>query len=233
MYDPDMKTSQRFVPQELAIFPIPGCVSFPGTVVPLHVFEPRYRQMVKDCLKDQRLIAVTHTRRVISEARNAQQSIEQALNSNQATYEPTPIFGGGYLELKELLPDGRMMIEVHIENRFKLQALRQEIPYLIGQATLYEDQPSKHPSGHFEHLRRALHETIQETLRNQSPELMPRLQTLFDSEIPLADLTFTLFSMFRMQPEVMQTILESQDPLERAQHWMNLLKGQGTDQQSN
>jgi Lon protease-like protein len=34
----------------LPIFPLPGSALFPGSVLPLHVFEPRYRQMVIDCL---------------------------------------------------------------------------------------------------------------------------------------------------------------------------------------
>jgi len=34
----------------LRIFPLPGVVLFPHGVIPLHVFEPRYRQLVEDCL---------------------------------------------------------------------------------------------------------------------------------------------------------------------------------------
>ena len=30
---------------DIALFPIPNCVAFPGTVFPLHVFEPRYRSL--------------------------------------------------------------------------------------------------------------------------------------------------------------------------------------------
>ena len=36
----------------LPMFPL-GSVLFPGAVLPLHVFEPRYRQMVQDCLSDE------------------------------------------------------------------------------------------------------------------------------------------------------------------------------------
>ena len=36
--------------EEVALFPIPDLVAFPGTVIPLHVFEPRYRKMVHDCV---------------------------------------------------------------------------------------------------------------------------------------------------------------------------------------
>ncbi len=36
--------------RELAIFPLPNAVLLPGGVLPLHVFEPRYRDMTRDCL---------------------------------------------------------------------------------------------------------------------------------------------------------------------------------------
>ena len=40
----DAPTSRDVVP----VFPLPGTVFFPGTSVPLHVFEPRYRMLVRD-----------------------------------------------------------------------------------------------------------------------------------------------------------------------------------------
>lgn len=44
---------------EVPVFPLPKLVLFPGTTLPLHVFEPRYREMMADCLREpQKLIAV-------------------------------------------------------------------------------------------------------------------------------------------------------------------------------
>src|SRR5579884_3720517 len=40
------------------LFPLPNLVLFPYAVQPLHVFEPRYRQMTRDALAGDRLIAV-------------------------------------------------------------------------------------------------------------------------------------------------------------------------------
>jgi Lon protease-like protein len=40
------------------LFPLPGLVFFPRVMQPLHVFEPRYRQMTADALDDDRLIAM-------------------------------------------------------------------------------------------------------------------------------------------------------------------------------
>jgi len=39
------------------LFPLPGVVLLPGNVLPLHVFEPRYRALVEDALAGERLIA--------------------------------------------------------------------------------------------------------------------------------------------------------------------------------
>ena len=54
-------------PLEVALFPIPNMVAFPGTKVPLHVFEQRYRAMIHDCVRDQRMLAISHTRKQISD----------------------------------------------------------------------------------------------------------------------------------------------------------------------
>ena len=44
--------------RELPIFPLPNCVLLPGGLLPLHVFEPRYREMVTDALASDRLIGM-------------------------------------------------------------------------------------------------------------------------------------------------------------------------------
>ncbi len=47
-------------PRQLGVFPLPNVVLFPHVRLPLHVFEPRYRRLVDDCLKaDGRLVIAT------------------------------------------------------------------------------------------------------------------------------------------------------------------------------
>lgn len=41
------------------VFPLPGTVFFPRTSLPLHIFEPRYRAMLRHALAGERLIAVS------------------------------------------------------------------------------------------------------------------------------------------------------------------------------
>ncbi|HEY3493784.1 MAG TPA: LON peptidase substrate-binding domain-containing protein [Polyangiaceae bacterium] len=46
----------------LPIFPLPAGVLFPGAVLPLHVFEPRYRELVRDALAGSKALAVARLR---------------------------------------------------------------------------------------------------------------------------------------------------------------------------
>ena len=43
----------------IPVFPLPDFVLFPNTLVPFHIFEPRYVQMMEDCLAGSRLVAIT------------------------------------------------------------------------------------------------------------------------------------------------------------------------------
>jgi Lon protease-like protein len=57
-----MKSSNDF-PAVLPVFPLPGALLLPRTPLPLHIFEPRYLQMVEDCMKtSERLIVMAQPR---------------------------------------------------------------------------------------------------------------------------------------------------------------------------
>ncbi|MCU0791924.1 MAG: LON peptidase substrate-binding domain-containing protein [Opitutaceae bacterium] len=46
------------LPEEIAVMTLPGMAFFPQALLPLHIFEPRYRQMLSDALDTHRLFAV-------------------------------------------------------------------------------------------------------------------------------------------------------------------------------
>src|SRR5690606_30905127 len=48
--------------EALPIFPLPDVVLFPGAVLPLHIFEPRYREMTADLLAAHGLLALARLR---------------------------------------------------------------------------------------------------------------------------------------------------------------------------
>ncbi|MEJ2533577.1 MAG: LON peptidase substrate-binding domain-containing protein, partial [Halioglobus sp.] len=92
---------------DVALFPIPGAVSFPGVPRALHVFEPRYRQMVRYCVERELPVGVCHTRKVIR-ANKPGQTREEALSKNQSTYQPEQVLSAGPVEVLQELEDGRL-----------------------------------------------------------------------------------------------------------------------------
>lgn len=75
----------------LKVFPLPQVVLFPGTSLPLHIFEPRYRQMVADALATDGVIAMAR-------AEPTQLQPRPALE---------PMLCAGVITQSEALPDGR------------------------------------------------------------------------------------------------------------------------------
>ena len=46
------------LPKKIAVFPLSNFIIFPRTTVPLNIFEPRYIDMVNDCMKSGKLIGM-------------------------------------------------------------------------------------------------------------------------------------------------------------------------------
>ena len=46
------------LPKKIPIFPLSNFIIFPKTSVPLNIFEPRYIDMVNDCMKSNKLIGM-------------------------------------------------------------------------------------------------------------------------------------------------------------------------------
>ena len=57
-----MKKDFKF-PNKIPIFPLSNFIIFPKTTVPLNIFEPRYLQMVDDCMKGSRLIGIVQPKK--------------------------------------------------------------------------------------------------------------------------------------------------------------------------
>ena len=47
------------LPEQLPVMPLPGAVLFPHALLPLYIFEPRYRKMLEHALQQQRIFCVT------------------------------------------------------------------------------------------------------------------------------------------------------------------------------
>ena len=95
--------TQVYVP----IFPLPNLIFFPHTLLPLHVFEARYRAMVTDCLARDRRMAVVALK----------PGYESAYDGKPAVYQ---IAGVGRIVQCERLASGRFNILLEGERRIRI-----------------------------------------------------------------------------------------------------------------
>src|SRR3712207_569670 len=76
------------------LFPLPNLVLFPSVIQPLHIFEPRYRQMTADALAGDRLLAIVLLR----------PGWEEEYEGRPAVY---PVACLGHIAAHQRLEDGR------------------------------------------------------------------------------------------------------------------------------
>jgi Lon protease-like protein len=106
------------IPDRIPVFPLADVVLLPGEVLPLHIFEPRYRAMVRDALTGHRVIGMIEY---------------AATTSENPTREPLPVRDVGcvgYIADHKELPDGRYLIWLLGLERFTIAAeIPVETPY--------------------------------------------------------------------------------------------------------
>jgi Lon protease-like protein len=108
-----MTVPQMALPETLAVFPLTGVMLLPGTLLPLHIFEPRYRAMVEDALEADRMIGMIQPFVPQNDNRGPQ---PEAKNSAPDLYK---VGCAGYIDQWEKLPDGRFFIQLKGVNRFR------------------------------------------------------------------------------------------------------------------
>ena len=199
--------------EQIAIFPIPNLVCFPGTVVPLHVFEPRYRDLIKESVQEGRLIGIPHTKNVISPAK-PEQNREEILNSNQATYDPHAVYSAGRAVIEDVTSDGRFLVSVSILGRYETVDIIRELPYLMVEAKAYEDLDEEHPDIAMEYRKK-----IQDFFLAKAKEKAPKFHEILSSkewnDISNEEFSFKIFQWIKMDGDKMQAILEMRSPSAR------------------
>ena len=212
---------------DVALFPVPNSVNFPGVPCSLHVFEPRYRQMVRQCIDRNLLMGVCHTEKVLHR-KEREQTLEQALNSNQTTYKPQGIFSAGPVELLEELEDGRMLIQVSNEVRLQLGEEKQTLPFGIWACEELVDK--------------ALDETGELALKQSQSKILQRLlavthgnedaQDMLNSvhwrAMPAQTFSFAVAGLLGMPPETSQALLEMTSAQMRLDTVLEMINTMGT-----
>ncbi len=114
--------SNRIDEKELPIFPL-NEVLFPGGLLPLHIFEQRYREMVKFCIRNDSSFGIV--------------MIKEGEEVGEAA---VPCIVGTAVDLVEVyrLPDGRMNIMTSGHSRFEILEVNDELPYLVGRVRMLD-----------------------------------------------------------------------------------------------
>jgi len=103
----------------IPLFPL-DVVLFPDTPLPLHIFEPRYKEMIAECMAQNREFGVVR-------------AVEQRLAEVGCTAEIVTV-------VKEY-PDGRLDLVTEGRQRFELLAVNEERSFLQAEVLIIDDEP--------------------------------------------------------------------------------------------
>ncbi|HYU82025.1 MAG TPA: LON peptidase substrate-binding domain-containing protein [Candidatus Polarisedimenticolia bacterium] len=108
----------------IPLFPL-GAVLFPGALMPLHIFEPRYRLLVRRCIERQRPFGIVLIR---------------SGSEVGAGAEPYEVGTEAKIVAESPLPDGRSYIVTRGERRFVVESLIADAePYLMGKVRFLDE----------------------------------------------------------------------------------------------
>ena len=177
---------------DIPLFPL-NVVLMPGTPLPLHIFEERYKQMVNECLDSERefgmvLADESGTRQVGCTAR--------------------------IVELVQRYDDGRMVILVEGSRRFKLKNIFTDKPYYVGEVEYFEDGPEEDVTALAEECV-ALLERVIEAATEGSVGI--------EIEPPYRNLSFAIAGRIEFDLETRQQILELPTEKDRLEKIKELL----------
>src|SRR5712692_10333247 len=219
--------------RELPIFPLP-LVLFPGTTQPLHIFEPRYRRLLADCLAgDKRFGIAYHPAPAALGGREAGGGAGGGVGGGGEEREPDAVPSPGVIGCVAVirsttaLPDGRANIRTAGERRFTLvQWVRSPLPYHLAQVEEFDDEPGDAPEA----------AALAAAVRQDFARLEKALAVLTDrddQEIKLSteplSLSFQVSAALELEPEAKQALLAIRNTADRLRRLAALLVPLGAD----
>ncbi len=193
--------------KHLPLFPLP-LVLLPNELLPLHIFEPRYRQMFKDIGLEQNMFGVTYFN-----------------EENMMTDKPPLDTIGCVAEVREIqnLPDGRSnLLSIGVIRYRLLDYVETGDEYLVGDVEYFEDDAEDElilqPLADevfvlFKRIAKAAHKLSGE--RSKFPEI-PQAE-------PQA-LSFLVTAAFNLEPEMKYKMIETRSTIERLDKLLEILR---------
>ncbi|TGM11185.1 ATP-dependent Lon protease [Leptospira selangorensis] len=186
----------------IPIFPLPEVILFPGTFLPLHIFEPRYRMMLDYCSESGEEMAIAPIKMEPGNLKNPQPETET-------------IFGWGVIVRRDPLPDGRSNILLEGKGIAKLESYDTMEPFRIGIVEKLEPDSKYIEDKLFvEIFDRILYLTKRILLsEGAKEELILRMNDLWSHPFPVDFISSILNFNFKKKQE----ILSSTDQILKAQ----------------
>lgn len=196
------------IPPVIPIFPLPSVVLFPNVLLPLHIFEPRYRQMLADALAGDRVIGMV---------------LLQAGWQNSAEGRPDvfPIGCAGVITHVEPLTDGRSNIVLRGLTKFRIHGEHAEHnskPYRLAEVEPIVESVSRSDRERLFAIRNRLEEVVLAAVTKG------RRERQFPPDIPDEDLVNALAQYLELEPLERQALLESDGVVTRAKRLLELLE---------
>src|SRR5512147_1434243 len=157
------------LPSTIPIFPLPSVVLFPNVFLPLHIFEPRYRQMVADALAGDRMIGMVLLK----------PGFEADYEGRPPVYE---IGCAGVITHSEPLPDGRFNIVLRGLEKFRMVSEDESRPYRLAHIEAVPEVANATECAAIKQHRQRLEALLAAVAANRRPE------TRLPSTVPDQDL---------------------------------------------
>ncbi len=198
--------------ESIPLFPLPGMVFIPYTILPLHVFEPRYRDLVDDAMQANRYLAVPRL----------QPGWENNYEASPAVFQ---VAGFGKILRYDPLPDGRANIVLLGLGRVRIRSeLQPDSLYRVAEGSLLSDALPTGGlagiSGRIERLRMMLAQIV-----GGRPELAERVEPLLHKEMDLIPFVNSLAHLVLPDVDARQRYLEIDQVEERIEVVEILLAG--------
>lgn len=184
------------------LFPLPGLVFFPHSVQPLHIFEPRYRQMTADALAGDRLVSLVMLNDV----------------NWDENYDGKPAIARvaclGKVIAEQMLPDGRYNLLLRGLCRVRIiEELSSDKLYRLARVEILKDEVPEDVA-ELMRLRNLLSEKMIPRFRDE--QVRNQVRDLFKGELPLGHLCDVLSFALPMPQRLKQDLLETTSVVTRA-----------------
>jgi Lon protease-like protein len=193
------------IPAVIPIFPLPSVVLFPNVLLPLHIFEARYRQMLADALAGDRVIGM-----VLLQA-----GWELRQEERPGVF---PIGCAGVITHVEPLAEGRSNIVLRGLTKFRIREENGSKVYRLAEVDPIVESVS--PSDR-ERLF-AIRNRLEEVVLAAAPK--GKRERQFPPDIPDEDLVNALSQYLELEPLERQALLESDGVVTRAKRLLELLE---------